>query len=143
MDVDAFTALYRAEFSRLVAGLVSRVGGLQAAEETAQEAFEAALARWPSSGWPPHPLAWLIRTARHKALDRVRRRANFEGKRTELEAMARTLDDPAGLSDDEAERRFPDERLKLLFTCCHPALAMEARVALSLRTLCGLTTEEI
>jgi RNA polymerase sigma-70 factor (ECF subfamily) len=77
------------------------------------------------------------------ALDRVRRRANFEGKRAELEAMARTLDDPAGLSDDEAERRFPDERLKLLFTCCHPALAMEARVALSLRTLCGLTTEEI
>ncbi|HYV47744.1 MAG TPA: sigma-70 family RNA polymerase sigma factor [Myxococcaceae bacterium] len=142
MDVDAFTALYRAEFSRLVAGLVSRVGGLQAAEETAQEAFEAALARWPSAGWPPHPRAWLIRTARHKALDRVRRRANFEGKRAELEleAMAGTVPD----DDDAAEERlFPDERLKLLFTCCHPALSMEARVALSLRTLCGLTTEEI
>src|SRR5678810_218057 len=112
MDVDAFTALYRADFSRLVAGLVSMVGGLQAAEETAQEAFEAALTQWPSAGWPPHPRAWLIRTARHKALDRVRRRANFEGKRAELEAMAGTVPD----DDDAAEERlFPDERLKLLF----------------------------
>ncbi|HVE85971.1 MAG TPA: DUF6596 domain-containing protein [Myxococcales bacterium] len=139
----AFTALYRAEFSRLVAGLTSMLGSLHAAEEVAQEAFEAALQQWPASRWPPSPRAWLIRTARHKALDRVRRRTNFEGKRAELEAMATTLDDPAGLSDEESERLFPDERLKLLFTCCHPALAMEARVALSLRTLCGLTTEEI
>src|SRR5262245_37291123 len=139
MDVDAFTALYRAELPRLVAGLVSMVGGLQAAEETAQEAFEAALTQWPSAGWPPHPRAWLIRTARHKALDRVRRRANFEGKRAELETMA----EPPAADDASEERLFPDERLKLLFTCCHPALAMEARVALSLRTLCGLTTEEI
>jgi len=139
VDVDAFTALYRAEFSRLVAGLVSAVGGLQAAEETAQEAFEAALTQWPSAGWPPHPRAWLIRTARHKALDRVRRRANFEGKRAELQTMA----EPPADDDASEERLFPDERLKLLFTCCHPALSMEARVALSLRTLCGLTTEEI
>jgi len=141
--VDAFTALYREELSRLVAGLVSMVGGLQAAEEVAQEAFEAALVQWPASGWPPSPRAWLIRTARHKALDRVRRRLNFEGKRSELEAMARTSDQSPDLSDEEAERLFPDERLKLLFTCCHPALSMEARVALSLRALCGLTTEEI
>jgi len=138
--MDAFTALYRAELSRLVAGLVSMVGGLQVAEEVAQETFEAALVQWAASRWPPNPRAWLIRTARHKALDRVRRRSTFEGKRAELEAMANTADGPPDLDD---EGSFPDERLKLLFTCCHPALAMEARVALSLRTLCGLTTEEI
>src|SRR5437868_2940842 len=117
MDVDAFTALYREEFSRLVAGLVSMAGGLQAAEETAQEAFEAALAQWPSAGWPPHPRAWLIRTARHKALDRVRRRANFEDKQAELEAMVKT---PDGASEEEAERLVAGGRPELLVSCCHP-----------------------
>src|SRR6202008_3718501 len=105
-----------------------------------QEAFAAAVDQWPVSGVPEYPRAWIIQTARHKALDRIRRRTRFEEK-IELYAtsgLIPTIEEP-----DYDTSEIPDDRLRLIFTCCHPALAFEAQVALTLRTLCGLGTEEI
>jgi RNA polymerase sigma-70 factor (ECF subfamily) len=134
--------LYRDEFGRIVASLIRLLGDFDLAEEAAQEAFAAALEQWPREGVPHNPRSWIIGTARHKAIDRIRRQARFAARREELlrEIDAQAHTDEAGtmLSND-----VPDERLRLIFTCCHPALAAEAQVALSLRTLCGLTTEEI
>ena len=131
----------RDESGRILATLIGLLGGdFDRAEEALQEALAVALARWERDGVPANPRAWLISTARHKALDRLRRESNFERKRGELRAET-----PAACApEQELERQtVVDDRLRLIFTCCHPALAPEAQVALALRTLCGLTTEEI
>jgi RNA polymerase sigma-70 factor (ECF subfamily) len=133
--------LYRDESGRILATLIRLVGDFGLAEEVVQEAFAAALAQWPAEGVPAHPRAWLVGTARHKAVDRLRRRTRFAARRAELARLA-TLEDP-DLPADPPDSMVADDRLRLIFTCCHPALAVEAQVALTLRTLCGLSTEEI
>ncbi|MFL5896190.1 MAG: RNA polymerase sigma factor [Thermoleophilaceae bacterium] len=122
----------------MVAVLIGLLGDFELAEEAAQEAFATAAERWPREGAPANPRAWLVATARNRAIDRIRRERN-------LAAKTRLLDVPEGVEDamDEIETAIPDERLELLFTCCHPALALDAQVALTLRTLGGLTTDEI
>lgn len=130
-----------ADSGRILATLISLLGGdFDLAEEAFQEACAVALERWPRDGVPVSPRPWLVSTARHKALDRLRRARNFEAKRPLVAAERPRASEPDVVLEPE---RFPDERLKLLFTCCHPALAPEARIALTLRTLCGLTSEEI
>ena len=136
----AVEAVYRSDWGRIVAALIGLVGDFDLAEDSAQEAFTAAVDQWRVSGVPEFPRAWIIQTARHKAIDRIRRKVRFEEK---LESYAnsgflRTIEEPDYDSDE-----IPDERLRLIFTCCHPALASEAQVALTLRTLCGLDTDEI
>jgi len=133
--------LYREEFGRIVASLIRVLGDFDLAEETAQEAFATAVEQWPREGIPHNPRAWIIGTARHKAIDRIRRQARFAQRRDELIRMIEG--DAAPEENHPMGDGVPDERLRLIFTCCHPALSAEAQVALSLRTLCGLTTEEI
>jgi RNA polymerase sigma-70 factor (ECF subfamily) len=128
--------LFRAEHGRILATLIRLLGDIDVAEEALQEAFTAALEQWPGAGPPMNPASWLVSTARHKAIDRLRRRARLAEKREEI---ARHLE----LSAEEEEAPVPEDRLRLIFTCCHPALATEAQVALTLRTLGGLSTEEI
>ncbi|OYW11044.1 MAG: RNA polymerase subunit sigma-24, partial [Acidobacteriia bacterium 12-62-4] len=123
--------LFRAEWGRLVALLVRQTSDLDIAEEAVQEAFAAALAQWPGDGVPEYPRAWILQTARHKALDRLRR----------AQRMAPLLETPGPEREDPDQ--IPDERLRLIFTCCHPAIAPEAQIALTLRAVCGLTTPEI
>jgi RNA polymerase sigma-70 factor (ECF subfamily) len=143
MPLDAAQAvdeLYRSEWGRIVASLIRLVGDFDLAEESAQEAFTAAVDQWRVSGVPEFPRAWIIQTARHKAIDRIRRQARFTEK---LESYIkdpdfRTVEEP---NYDTLE--IPDDRLRLIFTCCHPALAQDAQIALTLRTLCGLETDEI
>ncbi|MCL2582150.1 MAG: RNA polymerase sigma factor [Streptosporangiales bacterium] len=131
---------FRTEWGRLNAALIHYTGDWDLAEECAQEAFAQALVRWPDDGVPDRPGAWLMTVARNKALDRLRRAGTHRAKIEELAVMAsRESDAP----DDTDDSGIPDERLRLIFTCCHPALAAEARVALTLRTLTGLTTAEI
>ena len=120
----------------MIASLVGFLGDFDLAEEAAQEAFAAAAERWPRDGTPVNPGAWLVVTARNRAIDRIRR------DRT-LAAKAHLLDVPEAVEDEMEETSIPDERLELIFTCCHPALALEAQVALTLRALGGLSTEEI
>jgi RNA polymerase sigma-70 factor (ECF subfamily) len=137
---EAVESVYRSDWGRIVAALIGLIGDFDLAEEAAQEAFTAAVDQWRVSGVPEFPRAWIIQTARHKAIDRIRRKARFEEK---LESYAksglvRTTDEP-----DYDSNEIPDDRLRLVFTCCHPALALEAQVALTLRTLCGLETDEI
>ena len=135
----AVETMYRAESGRVLATLVRLLGDLDLAEESMHEAFAAALHTWPTSGIPDNPRPWLISTARFKAIDGIRRRARFEGLQRELIDHMEARDTGAAMEDDEIE----DDRLRLIFTCCHPGLAPEAQVALTLRELCGLTTEEI
>src|SRR6202521_845299 len=130
---------YREEFGRILATLIRVLGDFTLAEDSAHDAFEAAVEQWRRDGLPDNPRAWIIGVARHKAIDRIRRQGRFNDRREELIRMAESGDDEPDLEAGA----LPDERLRLIFTCCHPALADEARVALSLRTLCGLTTEEI
>src|SRR5579863_179613 len=142
-DVNAASAVeevYRSDWGRIVATLIGLLGDFDLAEEYAQEAFAAALEQWPLSGVPALPRAWIIQTARHKAIDRLRRRTLFTEKIQPQLARDYTGSTPA--KEYEASE-IQDERLRLIFTCCHPALAPEARVALTLRTLCGLETDEI
>ncbi len=113
---------------------------LELAEDVLQDAFVAALQHWPRHGVPAHPRAWLLRTARHKAIDRFRRDANFQLKRTEMEILTEL---ESGAMPDDFDEAIEDDRLRLVFTCCHPALSEQARVALTLRTIGGLTTTEI
>jgi RNA polymerase sigma-70 factor (ECF subfamily) len=141
MTPEAIDALYRRESGAILATLIRRLGDFDVAEEALQESFEAALEQWPNEGAPDEPVAWLIQTAKHKAIDRLRRGSLYSeklGKIAEIAAIERTArggtDDPQPIEDD---------LLRLLFTCCHPALAVDAQVALALRTLGGLTTEEI
>jgi RNA polymerase sigma-70 factor (ECF subfamily) len=131
--------LYRSESGRVLATLVRLLGDLDLAEESMHEAFAAALESWPKTGIPDKPRPWLISTARFKAIDAIRRRARFDAAQTDLVAHIESRDHSAPLEDEEIE----DDRLRLIFTCCHPALPPEAQVALTLREICGLTTEEI
>jgi RNA polymerase sigma-70 factor, ECF subfamily len=128
--------VFRDEWGRVLASLVGFLGDFDLAEEAAQDAFAVAAQRWPRDGAPPNPGAWLTITARNRAIDRLRRDRTLAEK-------TRLLVEPLAVEDEMEERTFPDERLELIFTCCHPALALEAQVALTLRALGGLTTEEI
>ena len=134
----AIDKVYRSDWSRIVAALIRQVGDFDLAEEVAQEAFAAAVDQWPVTGLPEFPRAWIIQTARHKAIDRIRRRVRFEEKIESYAAsgLIPTVEEPN--TND-----IPDDRLRLIFTCCHPALAPEAQVALTLRMLGGLETDEI
>jgi RNA polymerase sigma-70 factor (ECF subfamily) len=128
--------VFRDEWGRVLASLIGFLGDFDLAEEAAQEAFALAAERWPRDGPPDSPRAWLVTTARNRAIDRIRR------DRT-LAAKTRLLEAPEAPEDEMDETTIPDERLELIFTCCHPALELDAQVALTLRTLGGLTTEEI
>lgn len=136
----AVQAVYNSDWGRIVATLIRSFGDFDVAEEAAQEAFAAAVDQWRESGIPDSPPAWIIQTARHKAIDRLRRQKSFNEKVDSLAAsgLIRTIQEP-----DYDSNEIPDDRLRLIFTCCHPALAPEAQVALTLRTLGGLATEEI
>jgi RNA polymerase sigma-70 factor (ECF subfamily) len=133
--------LYRSESGRVLATLVRLLGDLDLAEEAMHEAFAVALETWPQTGIPDKPRPWLISTARFKAIDALRRRARLDGAQRDLVAHieSRVNDKIEEVGDEEIE----DDRLRLIFTCCHPALSPEAQVALTLREICGLTTEEI
>jgi RNA polymerase sigma-70 factor, ECF subfamily len=131
--------IFREEWGRVVATLVGFFRDIELAEDATQEAFAVAAERWPRDGVPENPVAWLITTARNRAIDRIRRERMLV-KKTAL--LGRALADPQEDSMDETTT-FPDERLELIFTCCHPALALDAQVGLTLRTLGGLSTEEI
>jgi len=134
-------SLYRVESGRILATLIRLLGDFDLAEEAMHEAFAAALSLWPTSGAPGNPRPWLISTARFKAIDTLRRRARFDASQDEL---ARFIEAQSTSAETSAEDDFlEDDRLRLIFTCCHPSLAPEARVALTLREVCGLTTEEI
>jgi len=154
MDLDL---IFREESGRILATLIGLLGSFDLAEEAMQEAFTVALDQWPKQGVPANPRAWLISTAQHKAVDALRRSARLDSKREELQKIAE-LEQQLADADDNMRRHdstgadnegepfgdlYQDDRLRLIFTCCHPALALEAQVALTLRTLCGLTTDEI
>ena len=132
--------LYRSESGRVLATLVRLLGDLDLAEEAMHEAFAAALESWPQAGIPEKPRPWLISTARFKAIDVMRRRARFDGAQKDLVAHMESRVNDAPLED---EGEIEDDRLRLIFTCCHPAMPPEQQVALTLREVCGLTTEEI
>jgi RNA polymerase sigma-70 factor, ECF subfamily len=134
--VAALEQAFREEWGRVVANLVGFLGDFELAEDAAQEAFGIAAERWPRDGAPDNPRAWLVTTARNRAIDRIRRERTLAEKTRQLEA-------PEAVEDEMDEMTIPDERLELIFTCCHPALALDAQVALTLRTLGGLTSEEI
>ncbi len=133
-------AVYRSDWSRIVATLIRYFGDFDLAEEAAQEAFALAVQEWPATGIPRSPRAWIIGTARHKAIDRIRRRTRLTEK---LQSYAATGKVPIAESPGEDSDEIPDDRLRLIFTCCHPAIANEAQVALTLRMLGGLQTDEI
>ena len=135
--------LYRDDSGRILATLIRLVGDFDLAEEVMHDAFAAALERWPGHGVPENPRAWIVSTARHKAIDRLRRDIRFREKRDEIAHWAESSGGPAPDAFLDADNRVADDRLRLIFTCCHPALAVEAQIALTLRTLGGLTTEEI
>ena len=130
--------LYRSESGRILATLVRLLGDLDLAEESMHEAFAAALESWPQAGKPDNPRPWLISTARFKAVDGMRRRARFDGVERDLALYLE-----ARINETPLEEEIEDDRLRLIFTCCHPALPPEGQVALTLREVCGLTTEEI
>jgi len=136
----AVETVYRAEWGRIVATLIRLIGDFDLAEECAQEAFAAAVDQWRATGVPALPRAWIIQTARNKAIDRIRRQGKYAEKLA-LYGNAEIGTESQEPNYDTGE--IPDDRLRLIFTCCHPALAPEAQVALTLRTLCGLETEEI
>jgi RNA polymerase sigma-70 factor, ECF subfamily len=139
LDRASIGELYRRESGAIVARMIRVLGGdFSLAEDVVEEAFEAALAEWPASGAPRNERAWLLGTARHKAIDRLRRRTRFEAPLDTVDLDALGTD-----SADEPDGAEHDDQLRLIFTCCHPALSLEAQVALTLRTLCGLTTDEI
>jgi RNA polymerase sigma-70 factor, ECF subfamily len=134
-------ALYRQDSGRILATLIRLLGDFDLAEEAMHEAFAAALSLWPTNGIPDNPRPWLISTARFKAVDTLRRRARFDASQDELAQYLELQANSAERSNEEDS--LEDDRLRLIFTCCHPSLAPEARVALTLREVCGLTTEEI
>ena len=142
---ESLELLYRADSGRILATLIRLLGDFDLAEEAMHEAFAAALADWPTSGVPANPRPWLISTARFKAIDTLRRRARFDASQLELmhHLEARTSSAEAAQQEQSIDAGLEDDRLRLIFTCCHPSLAPEARVALTLREVCGLTTEQI
>jgi RNA polymerase sigma-70 factor (ECF subfamily) len=131
-------SVYRSDWGRIVATLIRQFGDFEVAEESAQEAFAIAVNQWRLEGVPEFPRAWIIQTAKHKAIDRLRRQTRFEEKLASFAPLVETVAEP---NYDTEE--IPDDRLRLIFTCCHPALALDAQVALTLRTLGGLQTDEI
>jgi RNA polymerase sigma-70 factor (ECF subfamily) len=133
-------AVYRSDSRRVLATLIRLLGDFDLAEEALHEAFAAAVEQWPRDGAPANPRAWLVSTGRFKAIDAIRRRARFDASQAEL-AERLEADTPAGA--DWGDETLEDDRLRLIFTCCHPALPPDAQVALTLREVCGLTTEEI
>ena len=136
----AVDAVYRSDWGRIVATLIRQFGDFELAEDAAQEAFTAAVDQWRTDGVPESPSAWIIQTAKHKAIDRLRRQTRLQEKlETHPEFFPSEIIDEPNLNYGE----IPDDRLRLIFTCCHPALALEAQVALTLRTLGGLQTDEI
>ena len=139
-------SLYRVDSGRILATLIRLLGDFDLAEEAMHEGFAAALSLWPTSGVPDNPRPWLISTARFKAIDTLRRRARFDASQDELVRYLEAQGSSAANSNAEdsfEDAALEDDRLRLIFTCCHPSLAPEARVALTLREVCGLTTEEI
>ena len=136
----AVEEVYRAEWGRIVASLIRLYGDFDLAEECAQEALAAALQQWRDGSIPESPRAWIIQTAKHKAIDRIRRRGSYAEK---LDSYAVSGFIRAAEEPDYENGEISDDRLRLIFTCCHPALAHEAQIALTLRTLCGLQTDEI
>lgn len=134
-----FESVYREERPRALATLIRLVGDFDLAEDSLQEAFAAALEKWPSSGVPKNPRAWLVSAARHKAIDRLRREKSFAAKRDEIAYESPSAAPPPELDEEP----FPDDLMRLIFTCCHPALSQEAQVALTLRAVAGFTTAEI
>jgi len=136
-------SLYRVDSGRILATLIRLLGDFDLAEEAMHEAFAAALSLWPTSGVPGSPRPWLISTARFKAIDTLRRRARFDASQDELVRHLEAQSNSAERSNSTEEDSLEDDRLRLIFTCCHPSLPPEARVALTLREVCGLTTEEI
>jgi len=134
-----FEALYREERPRALATLIRLLGDFDLAEESLQEAFAAALQKWPRGEPPRNPRAWLVSAARHKAIDRIRRERSLAAKTAEIAYLGGGAVSPSELADEP----FPDDLMRLIFTCCHPALAIEAQVALTLKTLCGLSVEQI
>jgi RNA polymerase sigma-70 factor (ECF subfamily) len=138
-------AVYRSESRRILATLIRLLGDFDLAEEALHDAFTAAMEQWPRDGVPANPRAWLVSAGRFKAIDRARKRARFDASVGEvaarLEAQARAAEDED--DEDEDPGSVEDDRLRLVFTCCHPALTPDARIALTLREICGLTTEEI
>lgn len=129
--------VYRTDWGRIVATVIRQVGDFDVAEDAVQEAFATAVAVWPKDGIPQSPSAWIVQTARHKAIDRIRRQTRYEDK---LKSIAKP---EAAASKESGDHEIVDDRLRLIFTCCHPALALESQVALTLRMLGGLETEEI
>jgi len=136
-------SLYRDESGRILATLIRLVGDFDLAEEVMHDAFAAALEQWSGHGVPDNPRAWLVATAKHKAIDRLRRDVRFRERQDELAHWAALEEGAAPDFADPRDGSIADDRLRLIFTCCHPALSLEARVALTLKTLGGLTTEEI
>src|SRR3569833_2216090 len=141
-DHIALEAVFRGEADRVLATLIRLGGDFELAEEGLQDAFSAALERWPRSGLPSNPRAWLVNTGRHKAIDRLRRRIALRGKLKLIGAEAQ-IEQMAPPVEETVDEEIADDRLRLIFTCCHPALAMETRVALTLRMVGGLTVAEI
>ena len=135
--------LHRDDSGRILATLIGFLGDFDLAEEMLQEAYATALQKWPVEGTPTNPRAWLISTARHKAIDRLRRERRFETKADEILRSAQSAVQPENQAENDEDDMVSDDRLRLIFTCCHPALPIEAQVALTLRTVCGVTTEEI
>src|ERR1700719_100654 len=133
-------AVYRLESRRILATLIRLLGDFELAEDALHDAFSAALERWPKEGVPTNPRAWLVSAGRFKAIDAMRRRARFDASQAAIAEQIGAEAHHAATLDDES---IEDDRLRLIFTCCHPALAPEARVALTLREVCGLRTEEI
>jgi len=131
--------IYRTESRRILATLIRLLGDFEAAEEAMHDAFNAALEKWPSEGVPKNPRAWLVSAGKFRAIDALRRHARFDSPNHDLDHFAAESTDPADAMDESVA----DDQLRLIFTCCHPALAPDARIALTLREVCGLTTEEI
>jgi len=138
--VDIVERIYRTESRRVLATLIRQVGDFDVAEEAMHEAFVAAVEQWPVEGVPDNPRAWLVSTGRFKAIDVLRRRSKYDVSMEDVEGLVESIADASAVVEREG---VEDDRLRLIFTCCHPALAPEAQVALTLREVCGLTTEEI
>ncbi|MGJ4896119.1 MULTISPECIES: RNA polymerase sigma factor [unclassified Bradyrhizobium] len=140
MTLDAIDKVFRDEAGRALATLIRLVGDFDLAEDVLQDAFAAALLKWRGSDAPANPRAWLVNVARNKAIDRIRRRSNFRDKEAEI---VHAIERDAANDDADAPADLDDDMLRLIFTCCHPSFAPEVQVALTLRTVCGLTTAEV